>query len=124
VQAKVAKSRIRLRVILRGPDLSCESLQGFGCPTAVRGDVAGVGAGDEGDPLAAGQDGGGRLPAGQDQVAAPAVGERARVARVVQNPQHGVGADAGLQHRRARRTAVQCGLDLPLLDRPQSIGKD
>jgi hypothetical protein len=30
------------------------------------------------------------LPAGQDPVAAPAVGERAGVARVVQDPQHGV----------------------------------
>src|SRR5579871_4231839 len=30
VQAKVAKSRIRLRVTLRSPDLGCESLPGFG----------------------------------------------------------------------------------------------
>jgi hypothetical protein len=35
VQAKIAKSRIRLRVILRSPDLGCESLPGSGCPAAA-----------------------------------------------------------------------------------------
>ena len=56
----------------------------------VHGDVAGVGAGDEGDPLAAGQDGGGPFPAGQYVVAVPPVGERAGVAGVVQHVQDGV----------------------------------
>ena len=56
----------------------------------VQGDVSGVGAGDERDPFLAGQLGGDRLAAGQFAVAAPAVGERAGVAGVVQHPQHGV----------------------------------
>jgi hypothetical protein len=56
----------------------------------VHGDVSGVGAGDEGDPLLPGQRGDGCLPAGQHQVAGAAVGERAGVAGVVQDPQHGV----------------------------------
>ena len=56
----------------------------------VQGDVSGVGAGDEGGPLVAGQLPGGVLPAGQDPLGGPAVGERAGVAGVVQHPQHGV----------------------------------
>ena len=35
VQPKVAKSGVRLRVILRSPDLPCESLSGFGVARAV-----------------------------------------------------------------------------------------
>src|SRR5713101_7985973 len=54
----------------------------------VQGDVAGVGAGDEGDPLLAGQDGGGLRAAGPGLVAVPAVGERPGVAGVVQHSQH------------------------------------
>jgi hypothetical protein len=34
VRVKVARSRVRSRVILRGPDLGCESLPGFGRPVA------------------------------------------------------------------------------------------
>jgi hypothetical protein len=54
-----------------------------------QGDVAGVGAGDEGDPLLAGHRDAASLPAGQQPLAVPAVGERAGVARVVQHVQHG-----------------------------------
>ena len=56
----------------------------------VQGDVSGVGAGDEGDPFLAGQDGAGQFPAGELDVAVPAEGERAGVAGVVQDPQHDV----------------------------------
>ena len=56
----------------------------------VQGDVSGVGAGDEGGPLVAGQLPGGVLPAGQDPLGGPAVGEHAGVAGVVQHPQDGV----------------------------------
>src|SRR5260370_1112469 len=55
----------------------------------VQGDVAGGGAGDEGDPLVAGYWDAGPLPAGQQLLAVPAVGERAGVAGVVQRMQHG-----------------------------------
>jgi hypothetical protein len=54
------------------------------------GDVSGVGAGDERDPFLPGQQGGGRLAAGQDLVSPPAEGEAAGVAGVVQHPQHDV----------------------------------
>ena len=56
----------------------------------VQGDVSGVGAGDERDPFLAGQHGDGCLAAGQLLVAAPAEGERAGVAGIVQHPQHDV----------------------------------
>ena len=60
----------------------------------LQGDVSGVGAGDEGDPLLAGQpQPAGLLPAlpgGKGLVAVPAVGEAACVPGVVQHPQHGV----------------------------------
>ena len=46
----------------------------------AQGDVSGVGAGDEGGPLLAGQLAGGVLPAGPDLVGGPAVGERPGVA--------------------------------------------
>ena len=60
----------------------------------VQGDVAGVGAGDEGGPLLAGQVPGAGFAAGQERVSGPAVGERAGVAGIVQHPQHG-----GMQQR-------------------------
>jgi len=53
-----------------------------------------MGAGDEGGPLVAGQLPGGGLPAGQDLVGAPAVGEAAGIAGIMQHPQHG-----GVQQR-------------------------
>ena len=49
-----------------------------------------MGARDEGGPLVAGQLDAAAFPAGQDLLAAPAVGERAGVAGIVQYPQHGV----------------------------------
>ena len=69
---------------------------GVGCQAGevgvvlVQGDVSGVGAGDEGDPLLPGQHSGGGLPVGLLVVGVPAVGEGAGVAGVVQYPQHGV----------------------------------
>ena len=56
----------------------------------LHGDVSGVGAGDERDPFLARQSGGDCLAAGQFPVPAPAEGERAGVAGVVQHAQHDV----------------------------------
>jgi len=56
----------------------------------AQGDVSGVDAGDEGDPVLAGQQPGGHLPAGLFVVGVPAIGERTGIAGVVQHPQHGV----------------------------------
>jgi hypothetical protein len=61
---------------------------GVGLPL-VQGDVSGVGAGDEGDPLVAGHGDAGPFPAGQQLLTAAAVGERSGVAGVVQHVQHG-----------------------------------
>src|SRR6266487_1903812 len=51
---------------------------------------SGVGAGDEGDPLGAGQRPAGLCPAGWVVAGVAAVGEAAGVPGVVQDPQHGV----------------------------------
>jgi hypothetical protein len=60
----------------------------------LQGDVSGVGAGDEGDPLVAGQpqpaDLLPALPGGKGLVAVPAIGEGPGVPGVVQHSQHGV----------------------------------
>jgi hypothetical protein len=53
----------------------------------LRGDVAGVGAGDEGDPFLAGSQGGGGLAAGQCPGVVAAEAERSGVTRVVQDAQ-------------------------------------
>jgi hypothetical protein len=56
----------------------------------LHGDVSGVGAGDERDPFLARQHGDDRLAAGQLPVAAPAEGERAGIAGIVQDAQDDV----------------------------------
>ncbi len=56
----------------------------------AQGDVSGVDAGDEGDPFFAGQQPRRHFPAGLLVVTVPAIGEAAGIARVVQDPQHGV----------------------------------
>ena len=75
----------------------------------VHGDVSGVGAGDEGDPFLAGHcDAAAPFPAGPRLLAAPAVGERAGVAGVVQHPQHG-----GMQQRLPVDLALAGSFEVP-----------